>query len=43
MNAEWNRVWPDRTKAPARTCLQVGALPNERIVVEIKCQAVVPE
>lgn len=41
MNAEWNKIWPDRTKAPARTCVQVSALPNERIVVEIKCQAVV--
>ncbi|GAB1310636.1 L-PSP endoribonuclease [Madurella fahalii] len=43
MNAEWNRVWPDRTKAPARTCVQVAALPNERLNVEIKCQAVVLE
>jgi 2-aminomuconate deaminase len=42
MNAEWNKIWPDRTKAPARTCVQVAALPNEKIVVEIKCQAVVP-
>jgi 2-aminomuconate deaminase len=41
MNAEWNKIWPDRTKAPARTCVQVAALPNEKIVVEIKCQAVV--
>ena len=41
MNAEWNKVWPDRTKAPARTCVQVAALPNERLNVEIKCQAMV--
>lgn len=41
MNAEWNKVWPDRTKAPARTCVQVSGLPNEKIIVEIKCQAVV--
>jgi 2-aminomuconate deaminase len=41
MNAEWNKLWPDRTKAPARTCVQVAALPNEKILVEIKCQAVV--
>jgi 2-aminomuconate deaminase len=41
MNAEWNKVWPDRTKAPARTCVQVAALPNERLNVEIKCQAIV--
>jgi 2-aminomuconate deaminase len=39
MNAEWNKLWPDRTKAPARTCVQVAALPNERLNVEIKCQA----
>ncbi|KAK3989969.1 putative L-PSP endoribonuclease [Cladorrhinum sp. PSN332] len=43
MNAEWNKVWPDRTKAPARTCVQVAALPNERLNVEIKCQAIVSE
>jgi 2-aminomuconate deaminase len=41
MNAEWNKVWPDRSKAPTRTCVQVAALPNERLNVEIKCQAVV--
>jgi 2-aminomuconate deaminase len=41
MNAEWNKIWHDRTKAPARTCVQVAALPNEKILVEIKCQAVV--
>ena len=40
MNAEWNKAWPDRTKAPARTCVQVSALPNERLNVEIKCQAI---
>ncbi|KAH6619352.1 Endoribonuclease L-PSP/chorismate mutase-like protein [Chaetomium sp. MPI-SDFR-AT-0129] len=43
MNAEWNKIWPDRTTAPARTCVQVAALPNEKLVVEIKCQAVVSE
>ncbi|SPQ18425.1 a10ffef6-25b4-4b38-9a39-b775d8961654 [Thermothielavioides terrestris] len=43
MNAEWNRIWPDRTKAPTRTCVQVAALPNEKILVEIKCQAVVSD
>lgn len=43
MNTEWNRIWPDRTRAPARTCVQVAALPNERIVVEIKCQAAVQD
>ncbi|KAG7292819.1 hypothetical protein NEMBOFW57_002864 [Staphylotrichum longicolle] len=43
MNAEWNKIWPDRTKAPARTCVQVAGLPNEKILVEIKCQAVVSD
>lgn len=41
MNAEWNAVWPDKQKAPARTCVQVAALPNERLNVEIKCTVVV--
>ncbi|CZR58655.1 probable L-PSP endoribonuclease family protein [Phialocephala subalpina] len=41
MNTEWNKVWPEREKAPARTCIQVAALPNERLCVEIKCTAVV--
>lgn len=43
MNAEWNKRWPDKTKAPARTCVQVAALPNERLNVEIKCQALISE
>jgi 2-aminomuconate deaminase len=41
MNAEWNKVWPDRTKAPTRTCVKVMALEDERMAVEIKCVAVV--
>jgi 2-aminomuconate deaminase len=41
MNAEWNKVWPDKQHAPARTCIQVAALPNERLCIEIKCTAVV--
>lgn len=41
MNEEWNRVWEDKERAPARTCVQVVALPNERLNVEIKCTAVV--
>jgi 2-aminomuconate deaminase len=41
MNAEWNKVWPDKKNAPARTCVQVAALPNVRLNVEIKCTAVV--
>ncbi|KAF3761955.1 YjgF-like protein [Cryphonectria parasitica EP155] len=43
MNAEWNKCWPDKAKAPARTCVQVAALPNVRLNVEIKCQALVAE
>lgn len=43
MNAEWNKRWPDKTRAPARTCVQVAALPNVRLNVEIKCQALVSE
>lgn len=43
MNAEWNKRWPDKTKAPARTCVQVAALPNVKLNVEIKCQALVSE
>lgn len=41
MNGEWNKIWPDKAHAPARTCVQVSALPNERILVEIKCTAIV--
>lgn len=37
MNEEWNRIWPDRTSAPARTTVEVRALPREEILVEIKC------
>jgi 2-aminomuconate deaminase len=43
MNEEWNKVWPDKTKAPARTCVQVAALPNVRLNVEIKCVALYSE
>jgi 2-aminomuconate deaminase len=42
MNGVWNSVFPDRKSAPARTCVQVAALPNEKLCVEIKCTAVVP-
>lgn len=41
MNAEWNKVWPDKQHAPSRTCIQVAALPNERLCIEIKCTALV--
>lgn len=39
MNEEWNKVWPDKTTAPARTCVQVAALPSPKLNVEIKCMA----
>ena len=36
MNEEWNRIRPDRNTAPARTTVEVRALPREEILVEIK-------
>ncbi|KAK7914344.1 YjgF-like protein [Apiospora marii] len=42
MNEEWNKVWPDKTAAPARTCVQVAALPSPKLNVEIKCMALWP-
>ncbi|KAE8375516.1 Endoribonuclease L-PSP/chorismate mutase-like protein [Aspergillus bertholletiae] len=40
MNEEWNKVWPDRQDAPARTTIGVKELPNPRLLVEIKCTAI---
>ncbi|OJJ45103.1 hypothetical protein ASPZODRAFT_27116 [Penicilliopsis zonata CBS 506.65] len=40
MNEEWNRVWK-REEAPARTTVGVKALPNSRLLVEMKCVAVI--
>ena len=40
MNEEWNKVWPDRNKAPTRTCMAVVALPNPKICVEIRCTVI---
>lgn len=40
MNEEWNKVYPDRTGAPARTTIGVKELPNKRLVVEIKCTVI---
>ncbi|KAH7006770.1 putative L-PSP endoribonuclease family protein [Ilyonectria destructans] len=37
MNDEWNKVWPNRATAPARTTVEVSALPHPRLLVEIKC------
>ncbi|KAK8075164.1 YjgF-like protein [Apiospora hydei] len=42
MNEEWNKVWPDKAAAPARTCVQVAALPSPKLNVEIKCMALWP-
>ncbi|KAJ5103528.1 hypothetical protein N7532_004057 [Penicillium argentinense] len=39
MNAEWNQIWSDRNTAPARTTVEVRALPRDEIIVEIKCTA----
>ena len=39
MNEAWNGTWSDRTGAPARTTVEVRALPREEIIVEIKCTA----
>lgn len=41
MNQAWNQVFPDRSQAPARTTVEVRALPNPRLLVEVKCTAVV--
>ncbi|KAH8799735.1 putative L-PSP endoribonuclease family protein [Xylogone sp. PMI_703] len=42
MNVEWNKIWPNRMNAPARTTVEVRALPNPNILVEIKCTVYVP-
>jgi len=43
MNEVWNKVFPVKTNAPARTTVQVAALPSEKLRVEIKCTAIVVE
>lgn len=43
MNQEWNKVWPEKQGGPSRTCVQVAALPNIRLNVEIKVTAMIPE
>lgn len=42
MNEVWNTVFPDRTAAPARTCVQVAALPSPKLCIEIKAVAIIP-
>jgi len=41
MNEVWNTVFPAKMNAPARTTVQVAALPSEKLCVEIKCTAIV--
>lgn len=43
MNEVWNRVFPAKEGAPARTTVQVAALPDEKLCVEIKCTAILNE
>lgn len=40
MNEEWNRVYPQREAAPARTTIGVKELPSKKLLVEIKCTAI---
>lgn len=42
MNEVWNAFFPDRMAAPARTCIQVAALPSPKLCIEIKAVAVIP-
>lgn len=42
MNEVWNKVFPTRETAPARTCIQVAALPSPKLCIEIKCTALIP-
>jgi len=41
MNEAWNKAFPVKQGAPARTTVQVAALPSEKLCVEIKCTAIV--
>jgi 2-aminomuconate deaminase len=40
MNEVWNTIFPVKQRAPARTTVQVAALPSEKLCVEIKCTAI---
>jgi 2-aminomuconate deaminase len=42
MNAIWNSFFPDISAAPARTTIEVKALPSPKLIVEIKCTALIP-
>lgn len=41
MNEVWNGFWPNNEEAPTRTTIAVKALPSPKMVVEMKCTAVV--
>ncbi|KAJ6142534.1 hypothetical protein N7471_001987 [Penicillium samsonianum] len=41
MNAMWNEFYPDTDRAPARTAIGVKELPSPKMIVEIKCIALV--
>jgi 2-aminomuconate deaminase len=41
MNEVWNTMFPVKERAPARTTVQVAALPSGKLCVEIKCTAIV--
>jgi 2-aminomuconate deaminase len=41
MNEEWNKVFAARETAPARATIAVAALPDRRMIVEVKATAVV--
>ncbi|PIG88929.1 hypothetical protein AARAC_011550 [Aspergillus arachidicola] len=41
MNAVWNELYPDAETAPARTVIGVRELPSAKMIIEIKCIAVV--
>lgn len=41
MNEEWNKVFKDRTSAPARATVGIKELPDPRMIVEVKAVAVV--
>lgn len=41
MNAVWNEPYPDAERAPARTVIGVKELPSPKMIVEIKCIALV--
>lgn len=41
MNEVWNSMFPIKQRAPARTTVQVAALPSEKLCIEIKCTAII--